>query len=210
MIKRQKNRRKTCLSVLGITLGLVSLALLLVGLMRSWQDGLRPIPNGPLHGSIPADQRFISARERDETGPIYAVMPQHPFMAAGWGNNMHNDAYMSDTYGAIGPLGRNPKIVSRTQGFGGYGTIAFDRAGRLVAVYSNAAPFPARADAPDYSGRTGLLRPARAPVVFPAEWGDAVGVYRGGHVLLSGSPGSRRDPDHAEQHPGGADAGAGE
>ena len=54
---------------------------------------------------------------------------------------MHCDAYMSDTYEARGPVGLNSMVCSRTQGFGGYGTIAYDRAGRLVTVYSNARAF---------------------------------------------------------------------
>jgi len=71
----------------------------------------------------------------------HAVIPEHPFMAANRGNNMHCDAYMSDTYAASGPLGNDPQIRSRTQGFGGYGTVTFDSLGRLVAVYSNGRGF---------------------------------------------------------------------
>jgi hypothetical protein len=70
----------------------------------------------------------------------HVALPVHPFMAAG-GSNMHNDAYISDAYAASGPEGRDPVVISRTQGFGGYGTLAFDRAGRIVAVYSNGRRF---------------------------------------------------------------------
>jgi hypothetical protein len=70
----------------------------------------------------------------------HIALPRHPFLAAG-GSNMHNDAYISDAYAAAGPAGRDPVVVSRTQGFGGYGTLAFDRAGRIVAVYSNGRRF---------------------------------------------------------------------
>ena len=49
--------------------------------------------------------------------------------------------YMTDTYEASGPLGLGPEIRSRTQGFGGYGTISYDSQGRLVAVYSNGGAF---------------------------------------------------------------------
>jgi hypothetical protein len=70
----------------------------------------------------------------------HVALPRHPFLAAG-GSNMHNDAYVSDAYAAAGPVGRDPVVVSRTQGFGGYGTLAFDRAGRIVAVYSNGRCF---------------------------------------------------------------------
>jgi hypothetical protein len=71
----------------------------------------------------------------------HAAIPQHPFMAVGAGSNMHNDAYMSDTYAASGPLGMDVEVHSRTQGFGGYGTVAFDSLGRLVGVYSNGRAF---------------------------------------------------------------------
>ena len=37
--------------------------------------------------------------------------------------------YISDSYAVSGPLGVDPQVISRTQGFGGYGTLAFDRAG---------------------------------------------------------------------------------
>ena len=61
-------------------------------------------------------------------------------MASG-GSNMHNDAYVSDVNEASGPAGHNSIIRSRTQGFGGYGTLTFDNQGRIVAVYGNARKF---------------------------------------------------------------------
>jgi len=70
----------------------------------------------------------------------HAPLAQHPFMAAG-GSNMHCDASMSDAYAAAGPLGPDLDVSSRTQGFGGYGTVTFDRWGRIVAVYSNGRSF---------------------------------------------------------------------
>jgi len=83
--------------------------------------------------------RFLPA---DVSSPIAHVeIPQHPFMASNWGNNMHCDSYISDTYEASGPLGVESQVSSRTQGFGGYGTVTFDRQGRLVAVYSNGRGF---------------------------------------------------------------------
>jgi hypothetical protein len=71
----------------------------------------------------------------------HVAISQHPFMAAGRGNNMHCDAYMSDAYEAAGPVGPHTTVSSRTQGFGGYGTVTFDRLGRIVAVYSNGRGF---------------------------------------------------------------------
>jgi hypothetical protein len=85
---------------------------------------------------------LIRFHPADFASPIAHVeIPQHPFMAPNWGNNMHCDSYISDTYEASGPLGLDTEVSSRTQGFGGYGTIAYDQSGRLVAVYSNGRGF---------------------------------------------------------------------
>jgi len=70
----------------------------------------------------------------------HAPLARHPAMAAG-GSNMHNDAYVSDVNAAAGPLGIDSVIQSRTQGFGGYGTLTFDRKGRIVAVSGDARRF---------------------------------------------------------------------
>jgi len=82
--------------------------------------------------------RFLPAETAQAISHV--PLPQHPGMAIG-GNNMHNDAYVSDVNEAPGPLGINSIIQSRTQGFGGYGTLTFDNKGRIVAVYGNARKF---------------------------------------------------------------------
>ena len=93
-------------------------------------------PRAGAGGQLVRHQPVESAR------PIpHAKIPQHPFMASNAGSNMHDDASMSDTYEARGPVGLHAQIHSRSRGFGGYGTIAFDRAGRLVGVYSNGRGF---------------------------------------------------------------------
>ena len=85
---------------------------------------------------------FVRHLAPEASGPIAHVpIPPHPFMAADRGNNMHCDGYMSDTYEAAGPIGADTRISSRSQGFGGYGTVTFDSLGRLVAVYSNGRGF---------------------------------------------------------------------
>ncbi len=92
--------------------------------------------------ALPACEDFIRYHPAGFSKAIpHVPLPQHPFMGSNTGNNMHCDASMSDTYEARGPMGMNPHICSRTQGFGGYGTIAFDSAGRLVTVYSNGRDF---------------------------------------------------------------------
>lgn len=122
---------------------LLAAVLLALGGMVTGLSGIRR------SGSIP--EPWLSRLEPDDPLPSlpagfpapipHAPIPDHPFMAAGSGNNMHCDAYMSDTYRASGPLGIEPRISSRTQGFGGYGTVAFDREGRIVGVYSNGRSF---------------------------------------------------------------------
>lgn len=107
------------------------------GLKVLWNSAVRHEAESPL-----ACREFIRYRPVNGSNPVpHASIPQHPFMAPNPGNNMHCDASLSDTYEAEGPLGLDPRVHSRTQGFGGYGTIAFDPAGRLVAVYSNGRKF---------------------------------------------------------------------
>jgi len=91
----------------------------------------------------PAECReFVRYLAEGTPAPVpHRPVPQHPFMARNPGSNMHCDAYLSDTYPGGGPAGRALTVHSRTQGFGGYGTVAFDRAGRIVAVYSNGRGF---------------------------------------------------------------------
>ena len=103
----------------------------------AWNVLFHPTETAP--GACEPFDRF---RPVEASSPIAHVpIPQHPFMAANRGNNMHCDAFMSDAYEAAGPVGVGTRVSSRTQGFGGYGTITFDRRGRLVAVYSNGRGF---------------------------------------------------------------------
>jgi len=97
---------------------------------------------GPNRMSIPdcgalqsGDSEWLSASIQ------HVEIPQHPYMAANRGNNMHCDSSMSDAYGAPGPVRSDAVVSSRSQGFGGYGTVAFDARGRIVAVYSNGRRF---------------------------------------------------------------------
>jgi hypothetical protein len=118
--------------------------LLALGAFVTGLSGIRragPIPE-PWLSTAFASQASLRPERAGSSAPIpHVPIPAHPFMAAGAGNNMHCDAYMSDTYRASGPSGPQPQVSSRTQGFGGYGTVAFDRQGRIVAVYSNGRGF---------------------------------------------------------------------
>ncbi len=138
-----RSRRKIAISCSGLTLLLAALLLLALGGLVTGLSGIRrsgPIPE-PWLSQLVAPQALPAVPE-DPPAPIpHAPIPNHPFMAAGAGNNMHCDAYMSDTYQASGPTGPESRVSSRTQGFGGYGTVAFDREGRIVAVNSNGRSF---------------------------------------------------------------------
>ena len=66
--------------------------------------------------------------------PISATPPPaHPFMAANGRSNIHDDAYMSDTYASAGPLGRDMERLSTFQG-AECASVTFDRAGRIVSI----------------------------------------------------------------------------
>ena len=117
-------------------------------------------------------------------------------MARYAGNNMHNDAYMSDTYKASGPLGGNPQVTSRTQGFGGYGTLAFDSQGRIVAVYSNGRAFQLEVMDPyTLEELAAYDLPPRSWTLAPARY-YALGVSGRRDVLLPGPQGPRHCTDH--------------
>jgi len=140
-----KGRRPKLLNVLPRIL-LIGMLLLVVAACGSdgvrEQDSVKPISNGLLYPLVPEDDRFVRYHPVGYSTPIAHVpVPRHPYMAPNMGNNMHCDAYMTDTYEASGPLGLRPQTRSRTQGFGGYGTISYDSQGRLVAVYSNGGAF---------------------------------------------------------------------
>ena len=90
--------------------------------------GVIPIPNDPLPGG-PA---YLGAPA--VPNPITAPRPpQHPFLAADPGNNIHNDAYQTDAYPGPGPLGISPTVRSTLQ-VAECGSLTFDSRGRLETV----------------------------------------------------------------------------
>src|SRR5439155_743051 len=88
-----------------------------------------PIPNDPFAAPVPT---FVGAPATPRSVPAPAV-PQHPFMAPNGRSNIHDDAYQTDTYVGLGPLGRNPEVLS-TQQNAECGSLTFDSAGRVVTV----------------------------------------------------------------------------
>jgi hypothetical protein len=128
----QKRIKPSIISVGILLISAVFLLLVAYSIAGSRQSTpLSPISNGLLHPLVPETEKLIRYHPADYPAPLAHVpLPQHPYMASNAGNNMHNDAYMSDAYEASGPLGLHPQVSSRTQGFGGYGTIAVDNAGQ--------------------------------------------------------------------------------
>src|SRR5437773_6814533 len=88
-----------------------------------------PIPNDPFAAPVPT---FVGAPATPRSVPAPAV-PQHPFMAPNGRSNIHDDAYQTDTYVGLGPLGRNPEVLS-TQQTAECGSRASHSAGRAVTV----------------------------------------------------------------------------
>jgi hypothetical protein len=63
----------------------------------------------------------------------YPAPPRHPFMAPDGASNLHDDAYMSNTYQRPGPLGRGLSVLS-VAASGLCGSVTFDSRGRIVSV----------------------------------------------------------------------------
>src|SRR5205823_6710017 len=93
--------------------------------------GAAPIPEGPDAGSLPV---YTGAPATAE--PVGASQPpRHPFMAPNERSNLHDDAYQSDAYRTLGPLGRDVlKQDTFLPNLGECASITFDHQGRLVAV----------------------------------------------------------------------------
>lgn len=87
-----------------------------------------PIPSVPATG---AEFLGTPAVARPVTG--VPAVPRHPGLAGNGDSGIHNDGWMSDTYTRPGPLGRDTRVDSLLLG-SECGSIAFDRAGRIVAT----------------------------------------------------------------------------
>ena len=88
-----------------------------------------PIPPDPLATSVPT---FVgSAVAPNPTAG--QLVPRHPFMAPNGRSNIHDDAYMTDTYQQDGPLGSGIQASSGLF-FRECGSITFDSRGRIVTI----------------------------------------------------------------------------
>ncbi len=105
---------------------LLSLAICVVS--ASWAAAA-PIPGDPIPPGTPA---YVGSPATPQ--PVTApAPPQHPFLAPDPGNNIHNDAYMTDTYPGPGPLGVNPKVTSTLQ-VAECASLTFDQRGRIETI----------------------------------------------------------------------------
>ena len=86
-----------------------------------------PIPQEP------NDERAFIGR-RAEPKPVSAPeVPRHPFMAPNGRSNIHDDAYMTDTYEQSGPLGRAMEAKS-TFLASDCASVTFDSEDRIVSI----------------------------------------------------------------------------
>jgi hypothetical protein len=82
-----------------------------------------PLGTAPEYLGAPAIAKPVHARR----------IPRHPFMARNGRSNLHNDAYMSDTYRQAGPLGVAPEVLT-TEIVRVCASATFDRDGNLLTV----------------------------------------------------------------------------
>jgi len=86
-----------------------------------------PIPSD--NGSVPAFSG-TPAMPHPVSAP---APPRHPFMAPNERSNLHDDAYQTDTYRGVGPLGHDIEVTS-TLFTADCGSVTFDSHGRIVTV----------------------------------------------------------------------------
>src|SRR5215217_9019315 len=121
---------------------------------------------------IPQNQSDLSGLQlftghKAKPHPLAAPrVPRHPFMAANGRNAVHNDAYQTDTYRNLGPLGGSLRVFSQSiDGAGGLGscgiTIAYDKRGRLVTTCISATTVELRLMDPELNTVASHMLPPR-------------------------------------------------
>jgi hypothetical protein len=119
--------RRTLLAFLSLALLAVALPSVAAGQVRGVPT--TPIPQDPLGGAVP---QFLGSPAVPDPAAGQNV-PQHPFMAPNGLSNIHNDAYQSDAYDWLGPLGVGTR-ASSAHFDRECASITFDSAGRLVTI----------------------------------------------------------------------------
>jgi hypothetical protein len=89
-----------------------------------------PIPQDPRDQAAVDD--FIGKQAQPKRLTTFDV-PDHPFMAADGNSNIHNDAYQTDAYDRIGPLGEGMSVASTFHG-AECASVTFDRKGRIITI----------------------------------------------------------------------------
>ena len=107
----------------------LALACAITAASTGWADA---IPPTPIPDGAPATA-FIGAPGKG-TKVKATKVPQHPFMSKNATSNIHNDAFMTDTYAKKGPIGQNMQRVSYFTGGGPCASITFDKKGRIIAA----------------------------------------------------------------------------
>jgi hypothetical protein len=133
-----------------------------------------PIPEGP--NSLPA---FVGKPATPK--PVFAPEPpRHPHMAPNGRSNLHDDAYMTDTYQGAGPLGNG---ISRTSTFLSHecASLTFDSRDRIVAICVGL-------EAPVLEMFDPKTLDSLASMVLPPKQGASTGVFTdfsgGGYFYL--------------------------
>ena len=99
-----------------------------------------PIPNDDFYSLVTEDMMYIRNSDYPEgysNQLAHLFIPQNPFMAPNGKGNMHNDAYMTDTYEVAGPVGIDSEVVSTYRGLAECATVTFDSKGRIWTVCTN-------------------------------------------------------------------------
>jgi len=133
-----------------------------------------PIPEGP--NSLP-----VFTGSPVTPAPVFSPdPPRHPHMAPNARSNIHNDAYMTDTYQGAGPLGRG---ITRTSTFLSHecASLTFDTKNRIVAICVGV-------EAPILELLDPKTLDSLASMVMPARTGASAGVFTdfsgGGYFFL--------------------------
>lgn len=103
-----------------------------------------PIPDGPGRAFVP---KYIGSPATPKALPGKPV-PANPYQGPVGTSSMHADAYASDTYPFLGPLGRDPQVLNEAKGGGLPGlcsTVTFaKRTGLIVAQCTRGQNFMLR------------------------------------------------------------------
>ena len=89
-----------------------------------------PIPQDPREADTVED--FVGKPARPKPLTTFDV-PPHPFMAPNGDSNIHHDAYQTDTYARMGPLGNDMSVTS-TFHVADCASVTFDSKGRIVTI----------------------------------------------------------------------------